>query len=135
MKIDISREIQFKTSRSGGKGGQQVNKLETQVEGYFHVEKSDLISPEQKKLISAKLANRMNAEGFLQVRSQAHRTQLENKQEVIRRINALLEKALRPEKKRIATRPGKAAREKRLESKKMKSEQKQARKKVRLNYL
>lgn len=135
MKIDISREIQFRTSRSGGKGGQQVNKLETQVEGYFQPEKSALLSDDQKKRLLAKLADRINPEGFIQVRSQVHRTQLENKLEVIRKMNSLLEKALRPEKKRIATKPGKAARERRLEAKKQQAEQKQSRKKIRLNQL
>ena len=83
--IDLAKEISFKTSRSGGKGGQNVNKVETSVEGYFHVASSSLLDDSQKELVAQKLSHRINAEGFLQVRSQEHRTQLQNKAEVVKK--------------------------------------------------
>ena len=98
--MDVSREIRFQTSRSGGKGGQNVNKVETSVEGYFQVEESEILNADQKALIKEKLANRINAEGILQVRSQTHRTQLANKEEVIERMNHLITIALKKQKKR-----------------------------------
>ena len=62
--IDLAKEISFKTSRSGGKGGQNVNKVETSVEGYFHVASSSLLDDSQKELVAQKLSHRINAEGF-----------------------------------------------------------------------
>src|SRR5216684_1251628 len=98
MKVDVSKEIIFQTARSGGKGGQNVNKVETMVEGYFSVRGSALLNDLQKATLERKLASRINSEGFLQVRSQVHRSQLANKEEVIRKMHDLIALALKKEK-------------------------------------
>lgn len=128
--FDLSNEITFQTSRSGGKGGQNVNKVETAVTGYFNISASQLFTDEQKSLLAEKLSNRINSEGFLMVKSQTYRTQLENKDEVVRKMNDLVAKALEKKKKRKPTKISKAAKEKRLESKKKKGEIKEGRKRV-----
>ena len=127
--IDLTREIQFKTTRSGGKGGQNVNKVETAVIGSWLVDASMMFNDDQKQILKQKLSARINSEGELQVRSQTHRTQLANKDEVIKKMNNLVTAALHKKKARIVTKVSKAAIEKRLESKKRKSEIKEGRRK------
>jgi ribosome-associated protein len=127
----IITEIEYQTTRSGGKGGQNVNKVETAVIAYFNIAGSASLTEEQKQLVQEKLAHRINKEGQLIVRSQSHRTQLANKKDAAEKIIDLITSALHRKKLRIASKPSKRSKEKRLEHKKIAGEKKSARKKFR----
>jgi ribosome-associated protein len=126
---DFSPEFTLTASRSSGPGGQNVNKVSTKVELRFNVIQSTLLSSEEKEIIQDKLASKINSEGEIILVSQSERSQFKNKEIGIEKFYALLKKALTPVKKRKPTKPSLAAKEKRLEEKRIRSEKKERRKK------
>jgi len=100
------------------------------VIGYFNIRNSSIFTDNQKDLLEQKLSSKINSEGFLQVKSQTHRSQLDNKQEVVEKMEALLERALIRPKPRKATKPSFASKEKKKESKQKRAQIKDLRKKI-----
>ena len=128
QKDDFLKEVNFKTSRSGGKGGQNVNKVSTKVELIFNVGNSLLFSDEEKAILAEKLEGKLDSQGNLHVVSQKDRSQLANKEDAIDKALLLLDKALRVQKKRKPTKVPKSVIEKRLVGKSVVSTKKQNRK-------
>jgi len=126
---DLLKEIEFSTSRSSGPGGQNVNKLNTKVSLKFDVLNSVVLNTEQKELILSKLQNKITKEGILYISSQDLRTQLQNKERVLEKLDKLLTKAFAVKKLRKATKPTKASKQSRIQEKKMRGEKKAWRKK------
>lgn len=124
----FSSEFIFVASRSSGPGGQHVNKVSTKIELRFDLLHSALLTDEEKEIIAPKLGKKLNQDGILIIVSQSERSQFQNKQKSIEKFYTLLEHALTPRKKRKPTRPTRAAKEKRLENKRIRSEIKATRK-------
>jgi len=124
---ELVKEITFKTSRSGGKGGQNVNKVSSKVEVVFNVSNSSFFAEEEKVLMLEKLANRLDSEGNLHVVSQEDRSQLLNKQHAMIKLVNLLTKSLQVQKKRKATKIPKAVIKKRLDDKMANASKKESR--------
>jgi ribosome-associated protein len=127
-KTDLQKETFYKTSRSGGKGGQNVNKVSSKVELLFSVNDSALFTEEEKQLLNEKLQARFNKDGYVQVICDEERSQYLNKQKALERLVGLLTRSLHKPKIRKATKPNKKAKAERLENKKMQSVKKEGRK-------
>jgi len=128
-KADLQKEIIFKTSRSGGKGGQNVNKVSSKVELLFSVGDSSLFSDAEKELLNHNLQSRFNKDGLVQVICDEERSQYLNKEKAIERLIILLTRVLHVQKPRKASKISKAAKLARLEKKRLNSIKKEGRKK------
>ncbi|MFM9949866.1 MAG: alternative ribosome rescue aminoacyl-tRNA hydrolase ArfB [Saprospiraceae bacterium] len=128
----LIQEFTYRTSRSGGKGGQNVNKVETKVEARFDVTASAALTDEEKAYLLEKLADKISAEGMLSATNQTDRSQLTNKEKATEKLLKLIEKGLvKPKKRRKAPIPA-GVKEARLEGKKRVSEKKAARQAVKI---
>lgn len=123
-----AREVRFRFSRSGGPGGQNVNRRETQVELVFDVEGSPSLGPRQRERILRRLANRIDDDGRLRIVASEQRTQARNREIALERFRTLLADALRPDPPtRRATKPSRAAVERRIAGKRRRSDVKRGR--------
>lgn len=125
--LDLLKEVRFRTSRSGGAGGQHVNKVESRVELIFDVAASEALSLDQKNLLYEKLNTRIDKKGLLRVVGDESRSQIENKEIVKEKFLELIISGLKRPKKRRPTKPTKGSTEKRIETKKKRSSVKKMR--------
>ena len=130
-RVSIPRsEIRFKFTRSGGHGGQNVNKVETRVELYFDVTASPSLTEEDRGTILRRLDSRLDKKGVLRITVQESRSQTQNRERAIARFTELLSRALRTVAKRVATGVPRASKERRLEEKKRRGASKRSRRVV-----
>lgn len=125
----LAGELVFTASRSGGPGGQNVNKVNSKINLQFHVESSLILTPEEKEVIAKKLSSKINREGVLLLSAQESRSQSDNKDSVIGKFNVLMAKAFERRKPRKATKPSKGSVQDRIKKKKVVSEKKKWRRK------
>lgn len=130
MSMISKNEFNITFARSSGKGGQNVNKTSTKVILHWPVGKSLFLTDEEKARVREKLASRINSKDELVLMSEEERSQLQNREIVIARLRSLVAGALRIPKKRRPTRPTKASKLRRIESKKQRSQTKSARRYV-----
>lgn len=128
-KADLQKEVSYKTSRSGGKGGQNVNKVATKAELLFDIIASALFTEEEKEQLTHKLQSRFNKDGLVQVISEEERSQYLNKERALDKLYMLLVNALHKPKLRKPTKVSKAAKAARLQNKRLQSVKKQLRSK------
>ena len=128
-KGELLGECRFQTARSGGKGGQHVNKTETKVQVFFNPEKSNLFTEQELILIKTKLKNLMDDEGKIYLSCEEARSQLKNKELVLKKLLVAIKQALLVPKKRKASKPSKSQKEKRLKQKKVHAQKKELRRK------
>lgn len=126
-RADLQKELTYKTSRSGGKGGQNVNKVATKVELLFDIQASMLFCEDDKVLMLEKLQNRLNKDGLLQVISEEERSQYLNKERAVDKLISIIIKALHRFKIRKVRKVSKAAHAKRMDEKRIQSVKKQLR--------
>lgn len=136
--MDISErnfegEFIFTASRSGGPGGQNVNKVSSKIELRFNIMESMVLTPEEKETIISLNRNKISKEGILVIQAQVSRSQLKNKKKSIEKFYCILAKALTPIKKRKRTKPSLSSKKKRLDKKKVVSTKKMSRKKIGLD--
>lgn len=129
----VLKSVTFKTSRSGGKGGQNVNKVSSKVELIFNISNAEFLSEQEKDLIKLRLENRLDTEGLLHIVSQEDRSQLLNKEKTIVKLIELIKKSLLIQKKRKSMKIPKSVTEKRLRSKTVNAFKKESRRKPNLD--